>query len=70
MTEEGRRLEEARQALPGVVRLGSHANGQVEDSGDHLLRRFADLVFVRPQDKLKLYWLFQRSTWQPARRVA
>ena len=58
-------------AIPAErVRLGSHANGQVEDSGDHLLRRFADLVFVRPQDKLKLYWLFQRSAWQPARRVA
>ncbi|MDQ6793943.1 MAG: amidoligase family protein [Chloroflexota bacterium] len=52
------------------VRLGSHADGQVSDSGNHLLRRFADLVFVRPQDKLKLYWLFQRSAWQPARRAA
>ena len=52
------------------VRLGSHATGQVADSGDQLLRRFADLVFVRPQDKLKLYWLFQRSAWQPARRAA
>ena len=52
------------------VRLGSHATGQVADTGDHLLRRFADLIFVRPQDKLKLYWLFQRSAWQPARRAA
>jgi hypothetical protein len=52
------------------IRLGSHAGGQVDDSGDHLLRRFADLVFVRPQDKLKLYWLYQRSAWQPARRAA
>ena len=52
------------------VRLGSHAGGQVADSGDHLLRRFADLVCVRPQDKLKLYWLFQRSAWQPARGAA
>ena len=52
------------------VRLGSHADGQVSDTGNHLLRRFADLVFVRPQDKLKLYWLFQRSAWQPARRAA
>ena len=52
------------------VRLGSHAGGQVTDSGDGLLRRFADTIFVRPQDKLKLYWLFQRSAWQPARRAA
>ncbi len=52
------------------VRLGSHAGGQATDSGDGLLRRFADTIFVRPQDKLKLYWLFQRSAWQPARRVA
>jgi hypothetical protein len=52
------------------VRLGSHADGQVTDSGDGLLRRFADTIFVRPQDKLKLYWLFQRSAWQPARRAA
>jgi hypothetical protein len=52
------------------VRLGSHAGGQVTDSSDGLLRRFADTIFVRPQDKLKLYWLFQRSAWQPARRVA
>jgi hypothetical protein len=52
------------------VRLGSHADGQVTDSNDGLLRRFADTIFVRPQDKLKLYWLFQRSAWQPARRVA
>jgi len=58
-------------AIPSErVRLGSHADGQASDSGDHLLRRFADLVFVRPQDKLKLYWLFQRSAWQPARRAA
>jgi len=58
-------------AIPSErVRLGSHADGQVADSGDHLLRRFADLVFVRLQDKLKLYWLFQRSAWQPARRAA
>ena len=58
-------------AIPSErVRLGSHATGQVADSRDGLLRRFADLVFVRPQDKLKLYWLFQRSAWQPARRAA
>ena len=52
------------------VRLGSHASGQVADTSDNLLRRFADTIFVRPQDKLKLYWLFQRSAWQPARRAA
>jgi hypothetical protein len=52
------------------VRLGTHSTGQAQDSGDRLLRRFADLVFVRPQDKLKLYWLFQGSAWQPARRAA
>ncbi|MGH7760008.1 MAG: amidoligase family protein, partial [Candidatus Dormibacteraceae bacterium] len=58
-------------AIPSErVRLGSHSDGQVQDAGDHLLRRFADLVFVRPQDKLKLYWLYGRSAWQPARRAA
>ena len=58
-------------AIPSErVRLGSHAGAQVADEGDHLLRRFADLIFVRPQDKLKLYWLFGRSAWQPARRAA
>ena len=58
-------------AIPSErVRLGSHAGGQVTDPGEGLLRRFADTIFVRPQDKLKLYWLFQRSAWQPARRAA
>lgn len=58
-------------AIPSErVRLGSHSGGEVQDSGDRLLRRFADLVFVRPQDKLKLYWLYGRSAWQPARRAA
>ena len=52
------------------VRLGSHADGLVTDSGEGLLRRFADTILVRPQDKLMLYWLFQRSAWQPARRAA
>ena len=55
-------------AIPNErVRLGAHAGGEATDPGDGLLRRFADLVFVRPQDKLKLYWLFQRSAWQPSR---
>jgi hypothetical protein len=44
------------------VRLGTHANHG--DERDGLLRRFADLVFVRPKDKLKLYWVYERSGWQ------
>jgi hypothetical protein len=44
------------------TRLGSHAIRA--DDRDMLLRRFADLVFVRPRDKLKLYWVYQRSAWQ------
>jgi hypothetical protein len=47
------------------VPLGSHADGQRADDNDQMLRRFADMVFVRPKDKLKLYWLYQRSAWQP-----
>src|SRR5713101_274649 len=49
------------------VRLGTHASGAATEQGDGLLRRFADLMFVRPKDKLKLYWLYERSAWQPAR---
>jgi hypothetical protein len=49
------------------VRLGTHASGGNTEQGDGLLRRFADLMFVRPKDKLKLYWLYERSAWQPAR---
>jgi hypothetical protein len=49
------------------VRLGTHASGGTTEQGDRLLRRFADLMFVRPKDKLKLYWLYERSAWQPAR---
>jgi len=45
------------------VRLGTHS--RQADERDRLLRRFTDLVFVRPKDKLKLYWLYQRSAWQP-----
>ena len=51
-------------------RLGSHAGGQSTDQSDALLRRFADLVFVRPKDKLKLYWLYEHSAWQRGRAVA
>ena len=51
-------------------RLGSHAGGQSSDEGDGLLRRFADLVFVRPKDKLKLYWLYEHSAWQRTRTAA
>ena len=40
------------------------------DPNDRLLRRFADMVFVRPKDKLKLYWLYERSAWQQGRGVA
>jgi hypothetical protein len=46
------------------VRLGS--NAVRPDAQDSLLRRFADLVFVRPKDKLKLYWVYERSAWQRA----
>jgi hypothetical protein len=52
------------------VPLGSHASGQSSDSSEHLLRRFADLVFVRPQDKLRLYAQYQRSAWQQLQRAA
>jgi hypothetical protein len=48
-------------------RLGSHSSGQSSDQNDGLLRRFADLVFVRPADKLKLYWLYENSAWQRSR---
>jgi hypothetical protein len=44
------------------ARLGTHS--RQGDERDGLLRRFADLVFVRPQDKLKLYWVYERSAWQ------
>jgi putative amidoligase enzyme len=44
------------------VRLGTHSHQG--DERDHLLRRFADLVFVRPRDKLKLYWMYEGSAWQ------
>jgi len=47
-------------------RLGSHAANPSSDQGDQLLRRFADLIFIRPKDKLKLYWAYQRSAWQAA----
>ncbi len=47
------------------VRLGSNRGATDQRQGERLLRRFADLVFVRPQDKLRLYWLFRRSAWQP-----
>jgi hypothetical protein len=50
--------------------LGSHRSPRDPDNGDHLLRRFADLIFVRPADKLKLYWVYQRSAWQRTRRGA
>jgi hypothetical protein len=47
------------------VRLGSNRTAADQRRGERLLRRFADLVFVRPQDRLRLYWLFRRSEWQP-----
>ena len=50
--------------------LGSHRSPRDPDGGDRLLRRFADLIFVRPKDKLKLYWVYQRSAWQRTRRGA
>jgi hypothetical protein len=53
------------QVPPERVALGTH-RGQ-PDRTDRLLRRFADLVYVRPQDKLKLYWVYGRSAWQAAR---
>ena len=52
------------------VRLGSNRDATDQRQGERLLRRFADLIFVRPQDRLRLYWLFQRSAWQPAGRAA
>ena len=50
--------------------LGSHRSPRDPDDGDRLLRRFADLIFVRPKDKLKLYWVYQRSAWQRTRARA
>ncbi len=52
---------------PERTPLGSHRSPRDPDNGDRLLRRFADLVFVRPRDKLKLYWVYQRSAWQRTR---
>jgi hypothetical protein len=52
------------------VRLGTHRSAPESDPGDRLLRRFADMVFVRPKDKLKLYWLYERSAWQQGRGAA
>jgi Putative amidoligase enzyme len=52
------------------VPLGSNRGAADQRQGEHLLRRFADLVFVRPQERLRLYWLFQRSAWQPGTRAA
>ncbi len=52
------------------IALGSHRSPRDPDDGDRLLRRFADLIFVRPKDKLKLYWLYQRSAWQRTRARA
>ena len=52
------------------VRLGTHRSAPDSDQGDRLLRRFADMVFVRPKDKLKLYWLYERSAWQQGRGAA
>jgi hypothetical protein len=50
--------------------LGSHRSPRDPDEGDRMLRRFADLIFVRPKDKLKLYWVYQRSAWQRTRTGA
>ena len=52
------------------VRLGTHHSSPESDQNDGLLRRFADMVFVRPKDKLKLYWLYEHSAWQQGRGVA
>jgi hypothetical protein len=45
-------------------RLGSHRGSPDQQRDEGLLRQFADLVFVRPKDKLRLYWLYRRSEWQ------
>ena len=52
------------------MRLGTHRSAPDSDQSDRLLRRFADMVFVRPKDKLKLYWLYERSAWQQGRGAA
>ncbi len=49
------------------VRLGSHRSALEPDQNDRLLRRFADLIFIRPKDKLKLYWLYEHTAWQQSR---
>jgi hypothetical protein len=33
-------------------------------AGDHLLRQFADLILETPEQRLKLYSLYQRTSWQ------
>ena len=64
LTKRAGELQDA--ALPRErTRLGTHF--QARHQSDGLLRRFADLVFVRPQDKLKLYWVYEGSGWQRAR---
>jgi hypothetical protein len=42
--------------------MGTHSRRA--DERDRLLRRFADLVFVSPRDRLKLFWVYERSEWQ------
>ena len=52
------------------IRLGTNHSAPEADGDDGLLRRFADMVFVRPKDKLKLYWLYEHSAWQQGRGAA
>jgi hypothetical protein len=52
-------------AIPSErMRLGTHAGQRQTGDGDRLLRRFADLIFVRPSDKLRLYATYQHTAWQ------
>jgi hypothetical protein len=51
------------------VALGTHASAAEPDSSDRLLRTFADLVFVRPRDRMRLYNLYEQSAWQQLGRA-
>jgi hypothetical protein len=52
-------------AIPAErVPLGTHSGNAASADGDRLLRRFADLIFVRPADRLHLYATYQRTAWQ------
>ena len=53
---------------PDLLPTAPHPLGTHEASGgagDNLLREFARIVMRRPEEKLKLYSIFERTDWQP-----